>query len=461
MWKTIIVLAALAFTASAAAPRAVAPAHAGPSLLALSVAGNRLVDRRGHPIRLLGVNRSGSEFMCVGAYTSVFDRSYRPVDVSDIGGRFAIFHGPVDQAAIRALKSWHVNAVRISLNEDCWLGINGVSALAAAAPFGRCNTAPILAAERPAANRRNVGENYRRAIIRFVKALNRQRIYAILDLHWNAPAGFISCQQQPMADADHAVDFWTSLAHRLRDDPAVIFDLYNEPHLDSLPPHCRGTGECRRDHDAWHCWYYGCWIRTQLGTDAAGNPVYRWWRTAGMRDLVAAVRKAGARQPIMLGGLSWAADLSQWYRYARRLHDAQLVAAFHSYCGQDSTDPVQAACRGAGQAQLDGPSSPEKRWDAIAALALRVPVVAGEFGEFDCRTTYTKPFMQWADSKGISYLAWAWVVVSRPQLCGAFPALLRAGDGDAFPFTASYDAARPTRYGAGLKEHLAALRPQP
>jgi hypothetical protein len=39
--------------------------------------------------------------------------------------------------------------------------------------------------------------------------------------------------------------------------------------------------------------------------------------------------------------------------------------------------------------------------------------------------------------------------------------LLRAGDGDAFPFTASYDAARPTRYGAGLKEHLAALRPQP
>ncbi|HZU88322.1 MAG TPA: cellulase family glycosylhydrolase [Stellaceae bacterium] len=456
MRKAIAILACLAVLFCAAGP-----ARSGSPPLAISVAGNRLVDRQGNPVRLLGVNRSGTEFMCVGTFTSVFDNRLHPVDVSDTGGRFGIFDGPVDRASIRALKGWHANAVRISLNEDCWLGINGVSALTIPTTFSRCNNPQTLAAERPSANRQNVGENYRKAIIRFVKLLNRYGIYAIVDLHWNAPARFISCQQQPMADKDHAIDFWRSVAGALRNDPAVIFDMYNEPHLNSLPRECRGDGECVDDRDPWHCWYYGCRIRTQLGTDAKGNPVIRWWRTAGMRDLVEAVRAAGARQPIMLGGLSWAADLSQWQRYARRLPDAQLAAGFHSYCGQDSTDPAEAACRGTGPAQLDGASSPERRWSTIAALALHVPVVAGEFGEFDCRTTYTEPFMKWADRQGISYLGWAWKVAGGRQLCGVFPALLAAGSNDAFPFDASYYAARPNAYGAGLKRHLEALRPGP
>jgi hypothetical protein len=459
----LMLLAAFACTAGlcAAGPVLRQARDAGSPALAVAVAGNRLIDQHGNPIRLLGVNRSGTEFMCVGSFTPVFDSSFRPVDVSNTGGRFGIFDGPVDRESVRALESWHVNAVRISLNEDCWLGINGVANLTTAATFSRCNTPQVLVAERPAANRKNVGENYRRAMISFVKLLNSRGIYTILDLHWNAPAGFISCQQQPMADADHAADFWRSVARRFRDDPAVLFDMYNEPHLDSLSQTCRGSGECINDRDPWHCWYYGCRIRTQLATDAAGNPVTRWWRTAGMRDLVKAVRDAGARQPIMLGGLSSAADLSEWQRYARRLHDAQLVAAFHSYCGQDSSDPGEAACRGTGTAQLDGASSPERQWSTVAALARRVPVVAGEFGEFDCRTTYTKPFMKWADSEGISYLAWSWIVANRPPLCGVMPALLAAGKGDVFPFDASYYAARPNVYGAGLKEHLAALRPAP
>jgi endoglucanase len=464
--KAIGILVFLAIVGCAGVPRAAESAlrqaqGAGAPPLAVSVAGNRLVNRHGTPIRLLGVNRSGTEFMCVGSFTPVFDSGYRPVEVSNTGGRFGIFDGPVNQKAVRALASWHINAVRISLNEDCWLGINGVANLTTATTFSRCNNPRILAAERPDANRKNVGENYRAAIVRFVNLLNHNGIYAILDLHWNAPAHFISCQQQPMADADHAVDFWTSVARRFRDDPAVIFDMYNEPHLDSLSTKCRGSGECIADRDPWHCWYYGCRIRTQLATDAAGNPVYRWWRTAGMRDLVKAVRAAGARQPIMLGGLSWAADLSEWQRYARRLHDTQLIAAFHSYCGQDSSDPAEAACRGTGTAQLGGASSPERRWRTIATLAARVPVVAGEFGEFDCRTTYTKPFMNWADSKGISYLAWSWIVASPSPLCGVFPALLAARKGDSFPFEASYYAARPNAYGAGLKEHLDALRREP
>src|ERR1700675_4466075 len=63
--------------------------------LAVHVQGNHLVDASGNFLRLLGINRSGSEYMCVGG-SSVFD-------------------GPVDAAAIAAIKAWHVNAVRVPL----------------------------------------------------------------------------------------------------------------------------------------------------------------------------------------------------------------------------------------------------------------------------------------------------------------------------------------------------------
>src|SRR4051794_41173169 len=72
----------------------------------LHVVGNTLVDANGNPVLLHGVDRSGSEYMCSGGGTSAFD-------------------GTADQASIDAMKAWGVNAVRLPLNEDCWLGING------------------------------------------------------------------------------------------------------------------------------------------------------------------------------------------------------------------------------------------------------------------------------------------------------------------------------------------------
>jgi endoglucanase len=71
------------------------------------VRGERLVDARGHPVRLLGVNRSSAEYECLEGQ--------------------AVFEGPIDEAAIAAMASWRINAVRLPLNESCWLGINGVA----------------------------------------------------------------------------------------------------------------------------------------------------------------------------------------------------------------------------------------------------------------------------------------------------------------------------------------------
>src|SRR5438309_498026 len=72
----------------------------------LHVQGNRLVNALGQAVTLHGVNRMGTEYACVQGW-----------GMSD---------GPRDAASIQAMKAWGINAVRLSMNEDCWLAINGV-----------------------------------------------------------------------------------------------------------------------------------------------------------------------------------------------------------------------------------------------------------------------------------------------------------------------------------------------
>ena len=62
----------------------------------LRVVGNRIEDSNGTQLFLRGVNRSGSEYRCIQ------------------GGGF--FDGACDEASVRAMKTWNINAVRVPLN---------------------------------------------------------------------------------------------------------------------------------------------------------------------------------------------------------------------------------------------------------------------------------------------------------------------------------------------------------
>jgi hypothetical protein len=337
-------------------------ARAASAPFGLEVAGNQLVALGGGPpIRLLGVDRSGGEYMCVGR------------------GDTTVFDGPTDAASIASIKAWHTNAVRLPLNEDCWLGINGAD--------------PALS-----------GAHYRDAVERFVAALNAAGLYVILDLHWAAPAGILATEQWPMADADHAPAFWRSVAHAFRSHHGVLFDLFNEPFIKS-----------------WPCWEHGC--ETSFA-DTGGQSVT--YRTAGMQQLVNAVRSSGARNPIMLGGLAYASDESEWARYEPRDRDHQLIVSFHTY---DFSGCNDQAC-----------------WEStIAPLAATTPVVTGEFGEQGCTDSYALSYMSWADAHGISYLGWAWDATDNGWNCSSGPSLIVNYSGE------------PTAYGVGLQSHLAAL----
>jgi hypothetical protein len=180
-----------------------------------------------------------------------------------------------------AMAVWHIDAVRLPLNEDCWLGINGTS---------------------PASS----GAAYRSAIAAFVHQLEDRGMVVDLDLHWSAPGSGLATRQQQMADADHSVRFWQEVASDFHNDSNVIFELYNEPH---------GI--------AWSCWRDGCALPASRTTPA--------YQAAGMQQLVDAVRATGARNPLLLDGLARASDLSGWGTYEPSDPAHALVAAWHIY----------------------------------------------------------------------------------------------------------------------------------
>jgi len=337
----LIALLALALPASAAA----APW--------IGVRGNQLVNREGEPVRLLGMNRSGTEYTCQQGY--------------------GFFDGPADSASIAVMTSWRINAVRVPLNETCWLGINRIEA-----GLG--------------------GAAYRRAIHAWVQRLEAAGLYVVLDLHVAAPGPKQAVGIIPMADADHAVDFWRSVASEFRTDRAILFDLYNEPH-----------------DVGWRCWARGC--------EEEGEHVGAY-RATGMRQLVAAVRSTGARQPILLGGVGWARNLDRWLEHLPEDPENALVASNHTY--------DFAACFAVCRADLE-------------RIARRHPVVTGELGQGDCRHDYIDDYMRWADRNGISYLAWTWNAHGG-WTCRGGPSLIRNFKGV------------PTQFGVGFREHLRGLR---
>lgn len=229
----------------------------------LRVAGNQLL-KDGAVFQIRGVNRSGTEYACVQS-----------------GG---LFDGPSDDASLEAIASWSANAVRIPLNETCWLGINGVS---------------------PAAS----GAAYQEAILSYVRRIEAHGLTPILDLHWTAPGGDQATEQLPMPDADHSPELWRQVAAAVADDPYVVLELFNEP----WPDFNQDTDE------AWRCWRDG-------GTCPGIS-----YQAAGMQQLVDAVRSAGAENVLLLGGIRFASTLSQWLTHMPHDPLGQLGAAWHVY----------------------------------------------------------------------------------------------------------------------------------
>jgi hypothetical protein len=207
-----------------------------------------------------------------------------------------------------------------------------------------------------------------------------------------------------MLDASHGYTLWRSIATAFKRSPAVLFDLYNEPH------NVGGT----TTNEEWSCWATGCGAY------------------AGMDGLVSTVRSTGARNVILLAGLVWASFDSKWLQYEPKDPLRQLAATFHAYYDESScTD--------------------ESCWnETLLPLAARVPVVNDEFGELQCGNPsaidWLNEWMSYATAHGFSMLAWAWD--AWPAGCPGSSLLITNWEGSPTPFGAAVKAfyARPNLF---------------
>ena len=202
----------------------------------VKVEGNRLVDPDGNEVWLQGVNAGGMETIPNGAQET--------------------------KSTVVAIDEWKSNCIRLPINEAHWFGTGVYSP-------------------------DDGGKAFRDACDKIVRLAANRGAYVVIDLHrFRAPK------------AEH-VAFWKDCAAHYKDHPAVLFDLFNEPHGIS-----------------WEVWRNGGWVGEAGKVDesafltAEEKKKNQGFESVGMQALVDAVRSTGAKNVVIAGGLHWANDLT-------------------------------------------------------------------------------------------------------------------------------------------------------
>ena len=144
----------------------------------LHVVGNSLRNDKGQTVRLQGVNIASLEWSNTG-------------------------DAQLLQSVQVALQDWNASIIRLPLCQDRWLG--------------------------KAPGQTDGGAQYRQIVTGVVSAIAARQKYVLLDLHWSDGGQWGQHIAQHSLPDDNSLVFWQSLAPRFANNPAVLFDLYNEP----------------------------------------------------------------------------------------------------------------------------------------------------------------------------------------------------------------------------------------
>lgn len=319
----------------------------------LSIQGTKIVDARGAVVTLIGASRPSLEYLCAG------------------DGHFQL-------ADFQAMRSWGMNAVRIPLSSEFW------------------------------ANGGNKCPNYHQTVTTAVANAEAAGLYVILTLQWNAPLQLpddptVGGGQYPLPSAGQDVAFWQDLATIYREDSAVLFDLFGEPH-----------------DVGWNAWLNGGQITTSRFHGNQYAPGVGTYQAIGMAELVAKVRAIAPDNIIIVSGVNWGYDLTgvgQGYI----IHTKNILYSTHpfDYAGKEPGDWTHD----------------------FGDLSKHQAVIAAEFGAYNCQTGYIASAIAYFTQHHISWLAWAWITGP----CSG-PALL-----------ADWSGTPNTPYGAYIHQHMLAM----
>lgn len=290
--------------------------------LPLHTTGNQLYDSLGHVVVLKGVNVPSVEWLNGG------DHVLQTVDV--------------------AIRRWHAGILRLPIAQDRWEG--------------------KVRDDRSGPDISDGGESYRRLVDRVVATASGEGAYVIVDLHWSDMGVWGKDVTQHRMPDDNTSIAWASIARRYANNPAVLFDAYNEPHDVS-----------------WAVWRNGGRVDEEDGS----------YDTPGMQALVNVIRGEHAGNVIVVGGLDFSFDL-RGIADGYALAGSNLVYACHAYPSK----------------------SPD--WDLhVAAAARIVPVVISEFGADGSSAeaaSFTPRLLAWVEAHHYSAIAWCMHTSARPCL---------------------------------------------
>jgi endoglucanase len=287
----------------------------------LSTSGNRIINATtGAQIILRGMNRSGLEYA-------------GPDEQGFLSGA-AISRREVETI----VSDWHCNVIRLPFNQDFVLR-------------GRND---------------HTGEDYRKALDQFISWASRFGAYTLLDLQWldaeriyGGNRNFVA----PLPNSD-SIAVWTKLAQRYKDEPAVLYDLFTEPHdrlSDDPFPLNKEDG-------------------TTYPADQRSVTMSEWQPWA--RKLTDAIRAGNPNALVFIAGTNWAYDLR-----GMPIDRANIVYSSHVYSNKGSN------------------------WnEAFGNLSKSVPVFVGEFGGADTldELDYLRRLTQYLEELEIGWTAWSW-----------------------------------------------------
>ena len=259
-----IVLAGCSTSSEKPESKAVLGIQARPSSppLALRVKGNQVLNSKNQPVLLRGVNAACLEWTCD-------------------------CNGMILETVRVAIDDWNVNIIRLPLSQDRWFG--------------------------KAPEQNDLGVAYRALVKEVVDLCSSKGCYILLDLHWSDVNEWgQNIGQHSMPDRNSII-FWKDFAPIYANNPAVLFDLYNEPHDVS-----------------WDVWLNGGMI-----TDRPNRPglAAKKYEAVGMQEMLDTVRATGAKNVVVAGGLEWAYDFNGILD-GRQLKDPKgngVIYANHAY----------------------------------------------------------------------------------------------------------------------------------
>ena len=249
-----------------------------------------------------------------------------------------------------AVDDWHANIIRLPLCQDRW--------------FGKTE------------GQTDGGAGYRHIVRDVVRTVSQRNAYVLLDLHWSDAGEWGKHVGQHKMPDENSVLFWKSCASAFANDPAVLFDLYNEPYGVS-----------------WNVWRDGGEV-----TETDHGVTLRY-QAVGLQKLLDTIRDAGARNLVVAGGLDWAYDLTGIPRgYA--LHDA----------------------RGAGVIYSTHIYPWKKDWDRFVGPVIgRYPVLVGEAGcspdpRQEDPKTWAPRVLEYVQRNRLNFTAWDLHPAAGPSL---------------------------------------------